>query len=213
VSALDRWRELLPGWGVPDRILADAPESPWGYPRDLMRRRARTAAAVEPSIATRRALEALPEAGSVLDVGVGGGAASLPLFPGAALVTGVDESEGMLAAFRQAAAAAKVHAVHGRWPDVADDLDPADVVVCHHVLFNVGTSSPFVPRARRARARRVVIEITDHHPPAWMNDLWLRFHDLRPDGPQSPMPPRRRRLSSGTRSGTRSRCAGRGRAG
>jgi hypothetical protein len=33
---------------------------------------------------------------------------------------------------------------------------------------------------------RVVFELTDRHPLAWMNDLWLHFHGLdRPTGPGS----------------------------
>jgi hypothetical protein len=32
----------------------------------------------------------------------------------------------------------------------------------------------------------VVVEMTASHPRAWMNDLWMRFHDLdRPGGPTS----------------------------
>jgi SAM-dependent methyltransferase len=184
VTALERWAELLPGWGVPEEILARAPESPWGFPPELMKRRGRAAADREPSLSTRRALEALPVGGTVLDVGVGGGAASLPLAPMASRITGVDESEAMLGAFREAAGAVEVRGVLGAWPAVAENVEPADVVVCHHVLYNVRELEPFV-RALDGRARRrVVIEITEQHPLAWMNDLWMRFHALeRPSGP------------------------------
>jgi SAM-dependent methyltransferase len=151
-----------------------------------MRRRAEIAAATEPTASLRRALDALPEHGEVLDVGVGGGAASLPLAPRAAKVTGVDGSAGMLEAFREAAAAAGVEAVAllGSWPEVEADAPHADVVVCNHVLYNVKDLEPFV-RALDAHARhRVVIELTASHPLAWMNDLWERFHALgRPDAP------------------------------
>src|SRR6266508_869727 len=51
----------------------------------------------------------------------------------------VDESAGMLEAFRAAAAAAGVAAetVQGHWPEVAARVAAADVVVCHDVLYNV----------------------------------------------------------------------------
>ena len=184
MSAVDRWREQLPGWGVPEHILAQAAESPWGFPPDLMRRRGEAAASLAPSLSARRALEALPEGGSVLDVGVGGGAASLPLASRAGRIAGVDGSEDMLAAFREAAGAIEVQTVLGGWPEVAAEAEPADVVVCHHVLYNVPELEPFV-RALGGRARRrVVIELTERHPLAWMSDLWARFHGLqRPDGP------------------------------
>ena len=78
MNALERWRRELAGWAIPDEILAAAPEPPWGFPRELFRTRAeRTPAA--PSETTRVALDALGTGGDVLDVGVGGGATSLPL--------------------------------------------------------------------------------------------------------------------------------------
>jgi SAM-dependent methyltransferase len=188
VSALERWRDLLPGWGIPEEILAAVPESPWGLPPELMRRRAEIAAESEPSVSVRRALEALPRGGSVLDVGVGGGAASLPLVPRAARIVGVDTSEDVLAAFREAADAAGVEAatISGPWPDVAPDVELADVAVCNHVLYNVADLEPFA-RALDDHARhRVVAEITATHPLAWMADLWTTFHGLeRPGGPDA----------------------------
>jgi len=184
VNAVERWAELLPGWGVPEQILARAAESPWGFPPELMKRRAKAAVELEPSPSTSRALEALPEHGTVLDVGVGGGAGSLPLAPRASRITGIDESEGMLGAFREAAGSIEIRAVLGGWPDVADEVEPADVVVCHHVLYNVQDLEPFARALDEHALRRVVIEITEQHPLAWMNDLWMRFQGLaRPDGP------------------------------
>jgi hypothetical protein len=92
----------------------------------------------------------------------------------------------MLEEFRRAAAAAGVDAVPvlGRWPDVAEEVEPADVVVCAHVLYNVPNLEPFVQALDTHARRRVVIEITATHPLAWMSDLWLRFHHLaRPTEP------------------------------
>ncbi len=179
-GALASWGEWLQAWGIPEEILATATESPWGFPPDLMRRRGELASALEPSTSIRRALEALPEGGTVLDIGVGGGAASLPLADRASLITGVDSSEEMLAVFAEGGESAGVstRGVLGAWPAVAEDVEPADVVVCSHVLYNVQALEPFV-RALGAHAlRRVVIEITVSHPLAWMNDLWARFHGL-----------------------------------
>ncbi len=186
MSAVERWRELLAGWGIPEEILARAPESPWGFPRDLMARRGRGAVELAPGLATRRALEALPEGGTVLDVGVGGGGSSLPLAHRAGRIVGVDASEAMLEAFRDAARglSVEIETVLGEWPAVAPQVPPADVVVCHHVLYNVPDLEPFVRALDERARRRVVIEITWEHPLAWMNDLWRRFHGLeRPDGP------------------------------
>jgi len=186
VSALERWARELAGWGIPDEILAAAPESPWVFPAELFRVRAERAVAREPTASTRRALEALPEGGSVLDVGVGGGAASLPLAERASLLVGVDTSADMLSVFAEGARARGMQpmTVEGAWPDVASEVPETDVVVCHHVLYNVRDLEPFV-RALDSHARsRIVTEITATHPLAWMSGLWKRFHGLeRHEGP------------------------------
>jgi SAM-dependent methyltransferase len=122
----------------------------------------------------------------VLDVGSGAGAASLALAPPAGRVTAVDPSQEMLAELRRLATDRGVatETIAGAWPDVASRTEPADVVVCHHVLYNVPELEPFV-RALAAKAeRRVVLELTGQHPTAWMSDLWMRFYGLRrPDRP------------------------------
>ena len=186
MNAVERWGGALGGWGIPEEILARAPESPWIYPIELFRRRAEAALITEPTPSVLRAAESLPEGGTVLDVGVGAGAASLPLAARASRITGVDTSEDMLEAFRHAAADASVEAVAvlGRWPDVAGDVETADVVVCGHVLYNVQDLAPFASALNGHARNRVVLEITATHPLAWMSDLWLRFHGLeRPTRP------------------------------
>ena len=187
MGAVDLWGEQLRAWAIPEEILSQAPESPWGFPPELFRSRADTALArTSPSPSTLRAVEALPQDGTVLDVGVGGGAASLPLASRAARIVGVDSSGAMLEEFLGAAAEVGLSAgaVQGGWPEVAGSVEPADVVVCHHVLYNVQELGPFASALTDHASRRVVVEITDRHPLSWMSDLWLRFHGLeRPSGP------------------------------
>lgn len=179
------WDQALARWAIPDELLASAPESPYGFGVALFDRLAGEAlAAKTPS--RRRAREALPEGGSVLDIGCGGGAASLSLVPQASCVVGVDQQEDMLAAFAARAESLSVahQEVQGRWPDVASQTPRADVVVCHHVLYNVGALEPFA-RALTAHAhQRVVVEMTAEHPLAWLRPLWKRLHGLdRPTRP------------------------------
>lgn len=186
MNALDRWRRALESWAVPDEIIAAAPESPWGFPPGLFAQRAASALRRGLSPANSRALEALPEGGTVLDVGVGGGAGSLPLAGRAGLLIGVDSSQNMLDSFAEAATRRNVAAatVLGSWPEAADAVDPADVVICHHVFYNVAELGPFVRALSEKAVGRVVVEMTPEHPLAWMNDLWERFHGLvRPHGP------------------------------
>jgi SAM-dependent methyltransferase len=187
-GALERWREQLEGWAIPEEILAAAPESPWGCPVGLFRSRARRAGSVPATPSNREAARLLPPGGTVLDVGAGGGAASLPLAGAAGRLVAVDESPAMVAAFLAAAEAAGVpaEAVEGRWPEVAGRVAPADVVVCHHVLYNVADLAPFADALTGHARHRVVVELTDRHPLVGLGPLWRRFHDLeRPTGPSA----------------------------
>jgi SAM-dependent methyltransferase len=183
-SAADRWRIDLESWAIPQEILDAAPESPWGFPVSLFANRADVSRRPTPS--DHRALESLPEGGSVLDVGCGAGASSLPLAGRAGLLSGVDGSAGMLEAFRERAQAVGVECstVEGTWPEAAGSAPVADVAVCHHVVYNVPDPIPFV-RALSEHARaRVVLEMTQMHPLSSLNDLWVRFHGLeRPTRP------------------------------
>src|SRR4029453_15539993 len=165
-GALERWREQLDGWAIPTEILAAAPGSPGQFPVGLFRSRARRAGSRPATPSNREAARYLPEGGTVLDVGAGAGAASLPLAGTAGRLVAVDESPEMLASFLNAAEAAGVAAegVEGSWPEVAWRLGPADVVVCHHVLYNVADLAPFASALTGHARRRVVAELTDRHP-------------------------------------------------
>ena len=184
-TAAERWREDLSKWAIPEEILQAAPESPWHFPVELFVSRAEASSAPA-TFSARTATVALPRGGSVLDVGCGAGGASMPLAPGAGRLTGVDSSEEMLAAFRQQAERVRIAAetVLGRWPDVADHTPSGDVVVCHHVFYNVPDLPAFAARLTDHARARVVIELTAEHPQSRLNPLWLRFHGIeRPTAP------------------------------
>lgn len=132
----------------------------------------------------RRALEALPEGGSVLDVGVGGGASSLGLVPKAGLIVGVDPLQGMLESFEASAREAGVaaRAVLGSWPEAAGEVEPADIAVCHHAIYRVTELEHFVAALTDRARRRVVFEVSDRSPLSALDPLWVAFHGLdRPD--------------------------------
>jgi SAM-dependent methyltransferase len=180
-SRADQWRTDLAAWAIPDDIAAAAADSPWVLPTKVFARRADRLAAAPAGPSFERAWAALDPPGSVLDIGAGAGAACLPLIPRCTRLTAVDTDAGMLAALAQRADAAGCPAarVHGDWPDVADQVPPADVVTCHHVLYNIPVLIPFVA-ALTSRARRlVVVEMTARHPLVSLNPLWLSFHGLR----------------------------------
>jgi len=175
----DRWRQAVQAWLVPKAILDEAPE-PVALEPDRFRWRPEEDASQPVRPSRRRALEALPSRGSVLDIGVGGGASSLGLVPQAALITGVDPLPGMLESFAASARAAGVEAraVCGRWPDAAARVEPADVVVCHHAIYGEPEIEPFLAALTASARHRVVIEIGAHPPLIGLNPLFRAFHGI-----------------------------------
>jgi len=185
-ALLQHWSDELAAWAIPDYIMAATPDSPWVLPGQVFARRADRLSAEPSGPSFEHAWAALVPPGSVLDVGSGPGAACLPLLPRATEVTAVDADERMLALLAERTTAQGVAArrVHGRWPDVARRAPVADVVTCHHVLYNVPDLAPFVAELTGHARRLVVAEVTATHPLTSLNRLWLDFHGLqRPDGP------------------------------
>ena len=185
-----RWAEMLVAWAIPDEIVRQAEVPPWAHdPKTFA-----VDDTLDPSSPVfEMARELLPvEGGSVLDVGCGGGRSSIPLMPRANLIVGVDESERMLARFAQAADEVGVahREVVGRWPDVFIAAEPdasamrCDVVVCHHVFFNVPDLEPFVVALTAAARLGVVVVMPKRHPLSAWSAGWRHFWNLeRPDGP------------------------------
>lgn len=182
--AAERWAAQSAGWGVPQEILDQAPESPWFH--DL-RRFDVDATLPRDGMSTRWAREVLPPVGgTVLDIGCGGGRSALPLVPPATELIGVDTSGAMLDRFVAAAAEAGVarRTVHGAWPDVAGHTPVADVAVCHHVVYNVGDIIPFVLALTDHARLAVVVELPAGHPLSAWAPAWRHFWGLvRPAGP------------------------------
>ena len=176
------WSADLDSWAIPEQILAQASEPPWVHPVAMFT----VDGDVADSLSHQRAREALPSGGSVLDIGSGGGRATFALVPPAENVMAVDHQQGMLDAFANAAQDRGVQHREflGDWPDVADRVPEADVVVCHHVAYNVKDIVPFLQALNDHARRRVVMELPMNHPMSNMNELWKRFWDL--DRPTKP---------------------------
>lgn len=183
--ALQRWQEVLEAWRPPDSPAAPEPSgTPVRFPVEMMARHADWAAQHD-TPTHQRCRESLPRRGTLLDVGCGVGAGSLPVAPPCSQVVGVDADAAMLEAFADRAGelGVAVDVVHGSWPDCADAVEPADVVVCRRVLYLVRELDRFL-RALAAHARRrVVIEVHDVIPTYHQRHLWRQFHDLMWDNP------------------------------
>jgi SAM-dependent methyltransferase len=198
LSAVERWQEALGSWAIPDEILAQAPENPWVHPPALFKVEPDAVLPKTPSV--RVAIEALRKSetrdsadaagslgkGSVLDVGCGGGGSAMPLAEFATEFLAVDEQAAMLTNFADAAAQRNVpcRTYEGKWLDIANDVPAADVVVCHHVLYNVSDIEPFIRALTNHARTRVVVEVPDTHPTSPFNPLWQHFWELdRPTHP------------------------------
>lgn len=192
------WAEALAAWAIPPDLLAGATEPPWAPAEEVYRRRAEEALRreVDPDDRSRAAALAALRGQevsdrSVLDVGAGAGAAGLALAPPAGALTAVDRNPRLLASFDRAVASANArgiplvgHALEGRWPEIASGVAPHDVVVSHHVLYDVPDIAPFLLALTEHARRLVVVEITARHPLAWTNPLWQEVHAIvRPERP------------------------------
>lgn len=181
-SEREKWALALSTWAIPPEIIEHASETPWIHPPALFQVPAR----IESNFSHARAAEALPLGGSVLDVGCGGGIAAFAL--SAAHVIGVDHQSEMLEMFKSNAFSRGISAevFAGFWPAVAPQVPKADVVVSHHVAYNVSDIAPFLQELTSHANNRVVIEIPTYHPLTNMSEAWKYFWNLtRPTTPSA----------------------------
>lgn len=178
----DAWRDALNSWGIPDEILNQAPTNPWIHPVELFQ----VPEEIPNTPSHQKAREVNPT--SVLDVGCGGGLATFALVPPATRVIGVDHQAEMLQEFKANASKRHIEAeTHlGFWPELSEQVPKADVVVCHHVLFNVFEIEKFLIELDAHAEKRVVIEIPVRHPQSSSNFLWQHFWGInRPESPNA----------------------------
>lgn len=181
---LQRWSDDLAAWAIPEEIVQQASTPPWAHAVATFT----VVGEVADSPSHRVARTALGPGGSVLDIGCGGGRASAALIPPARMVVGVDHQQEMLDAFAAMAdeRGARHHAYLGDWPQISDQVPECDVVVSHHVAYNVPAIGPFLQALDSHARTRVVLEVPMHHPLSRMSPLWKHFWDLdRPTRPSA----------------------------
>jgi SAM-dependent methyltransferase len=184
-DANQRWAQMLSGWAIPEDIVAAAPRTPYFFdPQVFIDAADEALARTSDTPSDAAARDALPAAGTVLDVACGAGAASLRLRPGR--VVGIDPSAPLLKSFTERAAhlGSEASTIEDSWPAAAKQAPTVDVVVCHHIVYNVPNLAAFVTALRDHALRRVVVELTAVHPMAWMRPYWAALYGLeQPDRP------------------------------
>ena len=186
-SAAARWKAELEAWAIPNRLLEQAEESPYGWPAELWRRRTQESRSRQESTPTTSVVsEMLGADGTLIDVGAGTGRSCLPFARAGHRVTAVEKNPGMAAGLLEEVRSEglEVEVVVGAWPEAADKAPMADVVLSSHVVYDVPKIAPFIRAMGRHCRRAAVVEMTDVHPWTKMNYLYRAIHDLdRPEGP------------------------------
>ncbi len=115
---------------------------------------------------------------TVLDVGGGAGRFALPMALRCCRVTLVDPSEGMLDEARAGAGEAGIDnltVVTGTWEEAR--VEPADVVLCSHVLYGVAEVVPFIRKLEAHAIERVVVLKFINPPQSRLSPFWKAVHD------------------------------------
>ncbi len=183
-SAAAKWRSDLASWAIPQEILDQAEVAPWVHPPALFA----LPKTISDTPSHMKAREALPENGSILDIGCGGGVATFAIARSGNHVIGVDHQAEMLEMYSQNAIDRNIDSeVHeGFWPAIADQVPPAEVVTVHHVAYNVGDIEPFLKALDTHASKRVVIELPLVHPMTSASAGWEHFWKLvRPTSPNA----------------------------
>lgn len=114
---------------------------------------------------------------TVLDVGGGAGRFALPLALHCRHVTVVDPSESMvegLKAGAQKAGIDNLSIIQGLWEDVK--ADPADVVLCAHVVYGTAEIQGFIRKLESHANERVLILAFMESPLSQVSPLWKPVH-------------------------------------
>ena len=113
---------------------------------------------------------------TVIDVGAGTGRHTIALAPFVRRVVAVDPSEAMLGLLRQDVAAeslSNVDTVLAEWMQA--DVEPADVVICSHVLYPIADVVPFIEKLQAHARRRVWVYLRVDPLPTDLG-LWSEFY-------------------------------------
>ena len=114
---------------------------------------------------------------TLLDVGAGGGRLALPLAITCRTVTTVEPSPSMCSVLRETALEyniANVSMIEAGWLEAA--VEPADVVLCSHVVYVIEDIGSFVQKMDRHARRLVLAVLFQSSPQSQIYGLWEQVH-------------------------------------
>lgn len=177
MNAIETWREMVRvEHAQSDRMRGERPADHWTrYAPAFKADPHRQGDSVVENLRSR-----LISGETLLDVGAGGGRLALPLALTCGSVTAVEPSPSMCAVLRETASEydiRNVSIVEAGWPEAS--VDPADVVLCSHVVYVIENIEPFV-RKMHSHARRLVLTVVFQTPPqSQIYGLWEQVHGER----------------------------------
>jgi 2-polyprenyl-3-methyl-5-hydroxy-6-metoxy-1,4-benzoquinol methylase len=123
-------------------------------------------------------LNCLTPKSTVLDVGAGAGRYAIAIAPHVASLTAVEPDAAMLPRLVEAvqrAGCGNVRVVAETWQDA--DVEPADLVLCAHVLYPIADVVPFIRRLNDHVSSTCIIALRDTvAEPEPLGRLWEQYH-------------------------------------
>ena len=181
MSAVDTWGETVRvEHEQSDRMRGARPTDHWTqYARQFKADPRRTG-----DVLVERLRTHLSPEDSLLDVGAGGGRLALPLALSCRSVAAVEPSPSMAEVLGETASESgiAVHVVESEWLDAR--VEPADVVLCSHVLYVIRDIEPFVRKLETHARRMVLVVMFQAAPQSQLYGLWERIHGE----PRHPLP-------------------------
>ena len=114
---------------------------------------------------------------AVIDVGAGAGRLALPLALRCRHVIAVEPSPSMATVLMQQAAEhaiRNVSLVQAQWEDA--EVEPADVVLCSHVVYTIRAIEPFVRKLEEHARERVLAVLFRAPPQSQLYTIWKQVH-------------------------------------
>ena len=180
MNALDTWRDLVlarkrqmdAAYARLDRTSGDF------WERRADRFRAYSSRLPEDDLGLRLLRRLTDAESTVLDVGAGAGRYARAIAAHVRRVVAVEPSEALAGYLRADAAAeglSNVEIIEARWEEAT--VEPADLVLCSHVLYPFAEVEGFVRRLD-AHARRacLILATAAWGEPPLLLELWQRFH-------------------------------------